>query len=616
MTTLVPLNELFVRKQFRVPDYQRGYAWEEVHRNDLLQDLEGLERLREGRKHFMGTLVLHKQGEFQTEKTGRTFERVDIVDGQQRLTTLVILLNEIAHLLDGCDTQLAEHAAREIRQDYVEYASPGERIRRLHLFGSADQFFENAVLGEGASRTPEVPAEERLKEAQQEFSDYLSDRRESGTGEEGGRSGQSYLMNLRRSITEDLGFVVYEVDSQAEVGVMFEVMNARGKSLSQLEKVKNYLLYATSKLESEEEVKRLSERINETWRKLLRTFQRFDESDEEQFLKYHWVVYPHAPEDENPNNVSDIHRALKETIDLRTLSDADISRGVDRYSRSLAENRHIYRALVLAESEAFSRLDQTAEAAARHVAAINRIDRPATVRPLAMALIRQFADAPERLVELLRLLEVFCFRTAAMEYYSNKGRSRLYSLARDIAKGKVTGYEAIRGDIAGAITDICPDARVRKSLGDPDRNFYDWSQLRFFLYEYERHLEQKQGVGRAPEWHEVERRELNQTIEHILPQGKNTLDVDYWGSRFSDEEWRAYHHRLGNLCLTDWNSNYGNRGFDEKCRPKSEDPNEPAYRNSAWHQERELVNVEAWTPNAIEERHERLVEFALARWSV
>ena len=92
--TLSP-QELFNNRTFQIPDYQRGYAWEEQQVEEFLDDLE---LLTSARHHYAGTIVLNPPSEPKTkeDEEGTSYHEVDIVDGQQRLTTIILLLNEPA----------------------------------------------------------------------------------------------------------------------------------------------------------------------------------------------------------------------------------------------------------------------------------------------------------------------------------------------------------------------------------------------------------------------------------------------------------------------------------------------------------------------------------------
>jgi len=92
---LTSLTSLVTERVFQVPDYQRGYAWTKNERQDLLDDLEEIRTIQSqyDYEHYTGTIVLNNTGQ-QRAIPGGIVKVVDIVDGQQRLTTLVILLRQ------------------------------------------------------------------------------------------------------------------------------------------------------------------------------------------------------------------------------------------------------------------------------------------------------------------------------------------------------------------------------------------------------------------------------------------------------------------------------------------------------------------------------------------
>ena len=86
--TLVNLNELLTGKVFDIPVYQRGYSWERKNLEDLWEDLY---YLNSAKKHYFGTVLL-KDSEKTAETVLDVLKRFDVIDGQQRLTTILILL--------------------------------------------------------------------------------------------------------------------------------------------------------------------------------------------------------------------------------------------------------------------------------------------------------------------------------------------------------------------------------------------------------------------------------------------------------------------------------------------------------------------------------------------
>ena len=110
---------------------------------------------------------------------------------------------------------------------------------------------------DGAGTRPQ----ERLEDAKKYFADYLAEQRA-----ERGDEFPDWLTNLESKITNQLKTTLFPVEQESDVGVIFEVMNNRGKPLSELEKVKNYLLYVASKIDDSNQ---LGRDINGTWGRVL-----------------------------------------------------------------------------------------------------------------------------------------------------------------------------------------------------------------------------------------------------------------------------------------------------------------------------------------------------------
>jgi hypothetical protein len=180
-------------------------------------------------------------------------------------------------------------------------------------------------------------------------------------------------------------------------------------------------------------------------------------------------------------------------------------------------------------------------------------------------------------------------------------------------KQEITNDQAMR-ELKTLVERYCDDARFKNELLDHEFDFYAWSGIKYFLYEYERYLREEAHQVFDIDWLQFYRRKKEESIEHVLPQGENTLAVPYWAARFRSEQWSLNHNRLGNLVLTDWNSNYGKKGFDEKRGAEGTPLDAKVYRNSRWRMERELAGHQEWTEQEIQQRQEKLANFALNRW--
>jgi hypothetical protein len=165
---LKDLRTVFTSRVFVIPDYQRGYAWTDDHRRDLLSDLEELSALAPSKRHFTGTLVLKLREREPRIVRGQSLAVVDVVDGQQRLTTLVILLSVMVRRLEALGTDEARDFARDLRETFVTV----QRVPRLEPYGDSAAFFRDHVVGNTPHTKKGTPPQERMLAAR-----HLRERR-------------------------------------------------------------------------------------------------------------------------------------------------------------------------------------------------------------------------------------------------------------------------------------------------------------------------------------------------------------------------------------------------------------------------------------------------------
>lgn len=147
MENLYTIEQVFSEKLFRVPDYQRGYAWGTQQCQEFIEDLELLEP---GKKHFLGTLILHGRGSTKIiDRSGNSYTEYNVVDGQQRLTTIVIFLQVISQRM--ALTEDAHDLAAGLQQKYIVCLDRNKRpLPKLSLNEDSRAFFNQAILGQGA----------------------------------------------------------------------------------------------------------------------------------------------------------------------------------------------------------------------------------------------------------------------------------------------------------------------------------------------------------------------------------------------------------------------------------------------------------------------------------
>lgn len=486
----------------------------------------------------------------------------------------------------------------------------------MNLNNSLRSFYTSNILRDSGLHTNQQ-AEKNLLSAKKHFQKYFESKRISLQADD---AFSIFLDELREVITDYLGFVWYEVLDDHEVSVIFETMNSRGKQLTQFEKVKNILFYLVGRNASEEDSKKLSQNINETWSSVLTTLAGAPETDEDQFLRFFWAIFPKAGwfdegKYENQNDrASDIHRGIKETAKKKLFKDDPI-KWITEFLNGLRDYAPIYRDIQcprINDSFPFAKKDRLEFV--NICSSIERIGRDANLIPLLMATYKEFQTSKRELKEIFRLIEVFCFRLLLQGRYASTGRSKAFALAADIASGEINEVKVVIEKIRNDLINVyCNDAQFEIRLSDKTINFYEWGGINYFLYEYEKHLSKENTL--PLDWNELLKIGKEKSIEHILPQGKNTLEEEYWKNNFSVKEWEDSVNRLGNLVLADprWNSSYGNKSFIEK-QGKSSDHNAKVYKNSMSQSEKELLDYVDWTVKSINNRQDKLVKFALDRW--
>lgn len=611
MDNLLSLQTLFNGRLFEIPDYQRGYSWGTQQWDDLLEDIE---LLPADKDHFTGLVVLQQRLDVgdRVDNEGSQYRTFDVVDGQQRLTTLVLLLDAIRRRALAEDLS---DLAGGIEKKYVRLFDRAKQpIFKLRLNDGSQPFLEKVVLADEPGPMPvTTPAQQRLRDARAHFESYL-DARSSADGE----VFVDWLQNLHDKVVHRLRLSSYVVEDAAEVGMIFEVMNNRGIALSDLDLVKNYVLYLGTKLDVGEHA--LHSDVVDAWGRVFRDLMSaglIGRSNEEQLLRSHWLMaYDYSRRNWAGTHSFKARFNLKDYVDrhdqlltdlrayVSTLSDAAVA-----YCDILRPTRH----------SAFASLahDQpTRMRVVRESDSLLRLNALATFIPLLIAVRLRYPQDGERYLSVLSLCERYAFRVFRLaRRRANAGEAALFKLGFDLYHGAIDIDDVLR-NLRGTLHYYNPESQFESTFelneNEPG-HWYSWAGIRYFLYEYEKHL------GRLAKdesvwltWEEVEGIAREKTIEHVLPQ---TPTDPYWQPpRFSDEDWRVLVHDLGNLCLTKDNGSYGKKSFDEKKGAPGQDA--PCYAHAGLRQERELWQCDEWTPDTIRERRDKLVEWALERWGL
>ena len=309
MNELQSLSLIFQNKIFRIPDYQRGYAWQELQLQDFWEDIINLQK---DRYHYTGLLSMKVLDKEDSKKLGNDvqwllqsgFKAYHIVDGQQRLTTFMIMLNEIIELVchlpenegkSEDEIYLGFENIKDIRAKYINRKRPPDGLIITYMFGyendnPSSEYMKYRILGQPYGGTiKETYYTKNLKYAKNFFAKELKEYYDV--------RGVDGIAELYRTLTLRLMFNIHEIEDDYDVFVAFETMNNRGKKLTNLELLKNRLIYLTTLysedvLDKDNEVA-LRELINKAWREVYYQLGRNEDTllSDDEFLRAHWIMY-------------------------------------------------------------------------------------------------------------------------------------------------------------------------------------------------------------------------------------------------------------------------------------------------------------------------------------
>lgn len=576
------LASLYQDGLFDIPSYQRSYSWGESQLEDLIDDLR---YLPEDSTHFFGNVILDEQDEqYKTDK-GRRFDKYDVVDGQQRLTTALILL----HVATQFDNVVDE----TISEDSLIY--PVEERPRLLPQDQDEEFFRDSLLG-SSNLESKTPSQERLEFAydffESEFEDFPSD---------------VSVREISEQLRYDCKINVVELDNESEAASIFESLNDRGKPLSTLDKTKSFLMYMDDRSSNQGALEnKIKQRFGNIYRELFvlsNGHERVNDFDEDSFQRFHWGIYDGYDSDEYYNGLDTLKTRLRDGYHHGNYETVQYE--IDEYTQDLREASSAFAALF--------RPSQRPDPVQPPLKRLLELGRVANVLPVLIAAQMEHGDdEPEKMVDIVEACETLAFRVYAIDgRRSDTGRGKLVRLSHNIHTDDEHGFEDTTDRLDEITRNYTADERFIRKLRDPEfYNSVTSQDTRYLLYHYGQNLEA--AVGEHVEHNLSQILSPDFEVEHILARklDEKAIPADL------REEFVDYVHRLGNLTTASeyWNKTYGNLPFEDKKIAKA--GREKAYESSSLRAQRVLSKFDEFGKDEIEKREDEIIEFALNKWNV
>ncbi len=570
------LQKLFADRVFRIPAYQRFYSWRKEQRCALFSDIKTLARNKsEDQHHFMATVVCHRTGETKALGTAE-YHVYDIVDGQQRLTTLIILLKCIELALPPDVEVRGELAKILVKQD--------NHLILLQANNTNADIFDRFVR-EGVSPEEKdvcTHSDRSLAQAIEDCRTFIDEWKTSSPD----------ITGLMRLILHRLGFVVYDTEDSGIVYTLFEVLNSRGLAVDWIDKCKSTLMGKAHELcVSNNSAQEQVGHLQNIWTNLYKELAKEDLPGDEILRTTATLYYPpYDPPPSKPRSADDSLEQLRN--ECRSCgSPLEISRRLLEVAQKLTE---LY-------SQA-------------HLNAVTEILH---ARLLAVAIkSARGVTEPERKM-LLDQWERVTFRIFGL--YAKDSRTKVGDYVR-LAARIVTSdintrtYNQIMDGLHQLGADHPIDNAVNQGLIGQD--CYDRSpeQCRYILWNFEEYLTTEHGSGATIDEHErsaIWKKRAFDSVEHIFPQAPNSQPG--WEGKMCRSDGSQHPvdqnvGRIGNLLLLPMAMNAAAKAssFDEKKK---------IYQRHNLRMIQKVCSHSDWTLTQIEEREAQIADWARKRWA-
>lgn len=550
----------FMKKspQFVIPIYQRTYSWSERECRQLWDDIIRTGETESINAHFVGSIVYIEKGIYQITSQSPLL----VIDGQQRLTTISLLLaalaNKLEQLPQGEQELIDGFSPRKLRNYYLlNPEEEGDKHYKL-ILSKTDRDSLIAIVG---SREFPKNYSIRIVKNYEYFREWIEEYAEN-------------LEFLCKGIAKLIVVDIALSRDQDNPQLIFESMNSTGKELTQADLIRNYILMGL-------EITQQTELYENYWRPMEMDFgQEAYSLNFDGFMRHYLTVKTgRIP------RISEVYEAFKEHSNIMKSKGTDIGDIVEdirKYSKfycSMTLNQENDKELRIA----FNDLKEL------------KVD---VAYPMLLEVYDDYESGDltkEEFVIIIRLIEAYVFRRNICSIPTNSLNKTFATFMKTVDRKSYVESVKAQFILLPSYRRFPNDIEFVKEL--QTRDLYNIPRRSYWL-------------RRLENFNRKERVEVDQyTIEHIMPQNPNLSEE--WKQDLG-ADWERVHetwlHTLGNLTLTGYNSEYSDRSFIEKRDMEN------GFRDSPIKMNQTLRNIDNWNEKSIVERAKALSDIAVKVW--
>lgn len=595
-----PVSQLFDIEAgviYAIPRYQREYTWRVDQWESLFDDIE-----ENDPGYFLGSIICINQS---TDTLA--VQRLEVVDGQQRLTTLSLLFAALYQSLKRHETDLDDDQRVELinLKRKLVLKKGDDQLRVIPQIQNNNQNDYRAVLSDVGVISPvDTPSYAGNRKIFRAFRYFQARIEEMVDGE---KDRLASIMAFLDKVSQAC-LVKIEVASHADAYTLFESLNNRGMPLTAIDLIKNKLL---ARLETTEPGK--VDHYFDVWNKLLGDLGD-DYSVQERFFRHYYNAFKdplNVPFRKDEDKKKDPLGPVATKSNLIQIYEKLINQDAKHHLQSIRSAGQLY-ALMLGRNtdEAWAPLDKP-------LRDLDRIQGAPSYLLMLYLLVRREALGLDvaQLEQIARLLVCFFVRRNLTDTPPTRDLTRLFMVSidkvadlsgaavvktiRDELLAVSASDKTFRSKLEGAIYE--ENAGVTRfvlcALAEQSMTKETWIDL----WKYE---------GKLFVW----------TIEHVFPQGDNiptpwVTMMAGGDSKKAKAIQESHVHKLGNLTISGFNSALGNKSFEEKRDRTDSKGREVGYKNGL-KLNAELATAQAWSVKQIDERTTRLVDQVMGLFAI
>lgn len=557
-----PLHEFIEghKIQFVIPVYQRNYDWLMDNCDQLFSDLVKLSHSNR-RSHFFGSIV--------TSAADSSYNRL-VIDGQQRLTTIsLLLLAGIKAVKDGAVEISEESKLDEAYEVFLKakFCNSERKIKLVPI--ENDRIAYDKIFNEEDS----FDEDSKITRNYRHFYDLLT------------RKPQALSFDQLLDAIERLQIISIELDSDDDAQLIFESLNSTGLALTEADKIRNYLLMSLTPEEQQVCFKNY-------WQKI----EQATENQPTKFLRDYLTIQQQL---QRPVRQSNIYYEWKKYMDGHDRKDELVK---------MLDYAHYYQQVTEAKLSTAKLSEKM-----RHICNIETdVTNVFFIQFLKYASANNLSE--DEVFKVVDLVENYLARRIVCNMPGNALTQVFCALHKDVLKS-IEEYSSANVELDNSYSDILAYHIMRRDGNyqlPRDMQFVESIKTRdayhmlkpFQIFLFERLENSVHG-----EYNDVatDMKKKDATIEHIMPQ---TLNGD-WKAMLGDnfeEIQDKYLHTFANLTLTGINSELSNKPFEIKRDGKTiENEVYPGYKNSKYRLTKSVTSCDKWTEIELQNRCNEIV---------